>query len=356
VKEALLAYLVCPACQAELDLTVTRRDAQEILEGNLTCRGCGRRYEIVRAVPRMLTGELAADKQKTADAFSWQWQHFVEMHERYEEQFLDWIHPIQPAFFKDKLVLDAGCGIGRHAYFAARYGAKDVVAMDLSGAVETAFRNIGSLPNAHVIQADILAPPFRRAPGQFDFIYSIGVLHHLPDPEAGFRSLVSCLRSGGTIFGWVYGHENNAIVHRLIDPFRRTVTTRMAPPVLRTVAFPLAVVMHGLIKTVYRPLRGTAAMRRLPAHAYLLSLGDFTFRQNYNIVFDHLVAPTAFYLKREEFEAWFTRAGLQGIELSWRNQNSWRGRGQAKSPSPVGGEGPSKSPSPARGGGQGGGS
>jgi SAM-dependent methyltransferase len=279
----------------------------------------------------MLSGDLAADKQKTADAFSWQWQHFTEMHDRYEEQFLDWIHPISPAFFKDKLVLDAGCGIGRHAYFAARYGAKEVIAMDLSGAVETAFRNIGELPNAHVVQADILAPPFRRAPapGQFDFIYSIGVLHHLPDPESGFRSLVACLRSGGTIFSWVYGHENNAIVHRMIDPFRRRVTTRMAPPVLRTIAFPLALVMHGLIKGVYRPLAGTAAIRRLPAHAYLLSLSGFTFRQNYNIVFDHLVAPTAFYIKREEFEAWFRRAGLQGVELSWRNQNSWRGRGNA---------------------------
>ena len=341
MKDSLLAYVVCPACQAELDLTVLSRDAQEIVDGAPPCRGCGRRYAIVRAVPRLLAGHLAADKQKTADAFSWQWQHFTEMHDRYEEQFLDWIHPIPPAFFEKKVVLDAGCGIGRHAYFAARYGAKDVIAMDLSGAVETAFRNIGGLPNAHVIQADILSPPFRRAPteGQFDFIYSIGVLHHLPDPETGFQSLVLCLRSGGTIFGWVYGHENNAVVHRLIDPFRRRVTTRMAPPVLRTIAFPLAVIMQGLIKGVYRPLRGTPAIRRLPAHAYLLSLSGFSFRQNYNIVFDHLVAPTAFYLKREEFEGWFKRAGLQGIELSWRNQNSWRGRGEAKSPAPVVGEG-----------------
>jgi len=348
MKPGLLDYLVCPACQAKLDLTVTRRDAQEIVEGSLVCRGCGQGYPIVRAVPRLLAARLAADKQKTADAFSWQWQHFTEMHDEYEEQFLDWIDPIGPDFFKDKLVLDAGCGIGRHAYFAARYGARDVIAMDLSDAVETAFRNLGALPHAHVIQADILAPPFRRAPGQgqFDFIYSIGVLHHLPDPESGFRSLVGCLRPGGTIFGWVYGHENNALVLRLIDPFRRRITTRLPPPLLRTIAFPLAVIMHGLVKTVYRPLRGTAAVRRLPAYAYLLSVGDFNFRQNYNIVFDHLVAPTAFYVKREEFEAWFQRAGLEAVELSWRNQNSWRGRGRLPTipsrfpiPSPLAGEG-----------------
>ena len=34
-------------------------------------------------------------------------------------------------------ILDAGCGTGRHAYFAASYGAREVVALDLSGAVET---------------------------------------------------------------------------------------------------------------------------------------------------------------------------------------------------------------------------
>jgi SAM-dependent methyltransferase len=353
VKAGLVDYLACPACQAELDLTVSKRDGEEIVDGTLRCRGCGRSYAIVRAIPRLLAERLAADKQKTADAFSWQWQHFTEMHDRYEAQFLDWIDPIEPAFFRNKLVMDAGCGIGRHAYFAARYGARDVIAIDVSAAVETAYRNIGHLPNAHVIQADIYSPPFRRAPGQgpFDFIYSIGVLHHLPDPEAGFRSLVGCLRPGGTIFGWVYGYENNALIHRLIDPFRRRITSRLPPPLLRPIAFPMAAILHGVVKGVYRPLRRTAIVRPLPAHAYLISLADFNFRQNYNIVFDHLVAPTAFYLKREEFEAWFQRAGLEAVELSWRNQNSWRGRGRLPGmaePRPVP-EASSSSPSPVRG-------
>ena len=330
MKPSLLPYLRCPACASELALTTEQSEGAEIMEGQLACVLSGHRFPVRRGVPRLLSDALSREQEKTASAFGWQWQHFTEMHRLYEQQFLDWISPIEPAFFEGKLVLDAGCGIGRHAFFAARYGAKDVVAMDLSAAVETAFRNIGRLPNAHVIQADILAPPFARAAGKgaFDFIYSIGVLHHLPDPEAGFRSLVRCLRPGGTFFGWVYGYENNALVHRVIDPVRRRVTSRLPPPLLRTIAYPMAVVMHALVKGVYRPLQGRAALQRLPAHAYLSSLTDFNFRQNYNIVFDHLVAPTAFYLKREEFEGWFQRAGLEAVELSWRNQNSWRGRGR----------------------------
>jgi len=54
---------------------------------------------------------------------------------------------------------------------------------DLSEAVETAHEVLAGLPNAHVVQGDIHHPPFRlgAAGGEFDFVYSIGVLHHLPD-------------------------------------------------------------------------------------------------------------------------------------------------------------------------------
>jgi hypothetical protein len=45
-------------------------------------------------------------------------------------------------------------------------------------------------------------------------------------------------------------------------------------------------------------------------------------------VFDHLVAPVAFYLSRQEFEAWFQHSGLSNVQISWRNQNSWRGFGR----------------------------
>jgi SAM-dependent methyltransferase len=336
VKPRLINYLVCPDCGSGLTLRVDIQDDDEILEGALTCRECARSYPIRTGVPRLLASDLSSEKQRAADAFGWQWRHFVEMHDQYEAQFLDWIYPIEPSFFKDKVVLDAGCGIGRHAYFAARYGAREVIAVDLSDAVDTAWTTIGRSPTAHVIQADIFNPPFPRtaAGGTFDFVYSIGVLHHLPDPESGFQSLVRLLKPGGTIFGWVYGYENNAVVHHFIDPFRKRVTTRLPPPALRAVAWPLTVIMRGLVLGLYQPLKHRRAARRLPSREYLTSLADFSFRQNYNIVFDHLVAPTAVYLQRQEFEAWFRRASLKNVEISWRNRNSWRGRGEVPEVSP----------------------
>ena len=328
MKERLVEMLACPDCGGGLQLEAGRREGDEIMDARLECAGCGRGFPVVRGVPRLLPLELSHEKEKTASAFGWEWTNYVELHPEYEAQFLDWIWPLEPAFFEGKTVLDAGCGIGRHSYFAARYGAREVIGMDLSAAVDTSFRNFGRMPNAHVVQGDIFNPPFKRpeAGGPFDFVYSIGVLHHLPSPRGGFESLLRFVKPGGTIFGWVYGHENNGVVHYFINPLRKGVTARLPHSVVNAVAWPMTVALQAAVKGVYRPLSGSSAARFLPSQAYLTSLAGFSFRQNHSIVFDHLVAPTAFYIRREDFAAWFTDNGLEDVEITWRNENSWRGR------------------------------
>src|SRR3990172_2722911 len=109
------------------------------------------------------------------------------MVEAFGEGFLTYIHPLGPEFFPGKLVLDAGCGFGRHLYYAAEFGA-EVVGVDFSAAVEAARANTAGCKGIHLVQADIYRLPFREA--SFDFAYSLGVLHHLPDPERGFQALV----------------------------------------------------------------------------------------------------------------------------------------------------------------------
>ena len=341
MKARLLDLLACPVCAGELRLEATECEpgSGEIVSGRLDCESCARNYEIRRGVPRLLPPDLSPVEEKTAAAFGWEWQEFVELHAQYEAQFLDWVHPLQPAYFRDKVILDAGCGIGRHAYHAARYGAREVIGLDLSAAVETAYANTGRMPNVHIVQGSIYSPPFKRsgATGPFDFIYSIGVLHHLPEPEAGFQSLVRFLRPDGAIFAWVYGHENNEVVHRFINPVRKTITSRLPHSAVAAIAWPLSVVLQALVKGVYRPLRTTSVFRTLPSHDYLYSLAAFGFRQNYSIVLDHLIAPVAFYLRREEFQEWFRAAALDEVVISWRNQNSWRGYGRRAQPQPNSG-------------------
>jgi SAM-dependent methyltransferase len=108
-----------------------------------------------------------------------------------------------PADLRGKLILDVGCGMGRFAEVASRWGG-NVIAIDLSYAVDAAYHNIGLRDNVHIFQADIFQLPFREE--RFDIIYSIGVLHHTPDCEKAFRQLPKLLKPGGKIVIWVYGH------------------------------------------------------------------------------------------------------------------------------------------------------
>lgn len=323
-----LSFLVCPVCLGPLRLETGSTEAEHIMSGHLHCDACAKEYPIERGIPRLLPHRLPRDKQATADGFGYSWNTFAHIDEAYEQQFLDWIHPVERDFFRGKLILDAGCGKGRHTLCAQKFGAREVIAMDLSDAVEAAFANTRHLGNVHVVQGDIYQPPFKK---QFDYIYSIGVLHHLPDPKAGFVKLASLLVRDGAISAWIYGAENNRWITAIVDPLRKNVTSRMPRPLLRTLSNALTTgALYPAVKWVYGPVnrRFPAQAQRLFYNDYLHYISKFSRREIESIVLDHLVAPTAFYIPRAEFETWFADAKLHAVVIGWHNRNSWRGFGK----------------------------
>jgi SAM-dependent methyltransferase len=273
--------------------------------------------------------KVEADKAATAENFGWQWQHFVQSDELYADQFLGWIAPVGADFFPGKVVLEGGCGKGRHTQLAANWGAREVIGVDLSDAVETAFTATRQLENAHIVQADIYHLPFARV---FDYAFSIGVLHHLPDPRAGFRSLASKVRAGGNISAWVYGAENNEWITRFIDPLREKFSSRIdRRALLQLSKFPTALV-YLATKLIYGPLNRFESGSRLARHLfyndYLSAISQFGWREQHTIVFDHLVAPTSHYIRREDFEEWWRDIECEDVTIGWHNKNSWRGFGK----------------------------
>lgn len=330
MKESLLQYLSCPSCTGAIEVaSIGKREHDEIIEGQLACGSCAKRWPIERGVPRFASLDaVEEEKAATAASFGWQWQHFTQADEKYEQQFLGWIAPVKPEFFRDKIVLEGGCGKGRHTQLAARWGAREVIGIDLSAAVETAFAATRELPNAHIIQADIYHPPLRTV---FDYAFSVGVLHHLPDPRGGFISLVSKVKPGGAASAWVYGAENNEWITRWVNPLRKRITSRMNPRALLHLAKVPAAALFAATRLIYRPLnrssRGAAIARHLFYNDYLNSISHFGWREQHTIVFDHLIAPTSHYISRAEFEEWWKVIGAREVTITWHNQNSWRGFG-----------------------------
>ncbi len=328
MKESLLPYLACESCGGDLRLeAATRLEGREVIEGTLVCDACGKSYPVIRGVPRFVDAQgISAGKAQTAENFGWQWQHFTQQDERYAGQFLGWIAPVKEDFFAGKMVLEGGCGKGRHTSLAARWGASAVVGIDLSDAVETAFAATRELENAHIIQADIYRLPLKRA---FDYAFSVGVLHHLPDPRGGLLALADKVVPGGHLSAWVYGAENNEWIIKLVNPLRQSFTSRVNRRALLHLSKLPTALLFTATKLIYGPLNrslmGATIARHLFYNDYLRAISNFGWREQHTIVFDHLVAPTAYYITRAEFEEWWVAARTTDMQISWHNSNSWRG-------------------------------
>ncbi|MGA2473743.1 MAG: class I SAM-dependent methyltransferase [Acidimicrobiales bacterium] len=127
------------------------------------------------------------------------------------------------------LVLDLGCGFGRHAFEAARRGAS-VVALDAGPdevaqvrATLGAMIEAGELAAGHpatAVQGDALALPF--ADGTFDRVIASEVLEHIPDDTAAMRELARVLRPGGAMAVTVPRCVPEAVNWALSDEYHDT--------------------------------------------------------------------------------------------------------------------------------------
>lgn len=336
MKRSLVSLLACPTCHGSLELDVERLDGTDVGAGTLACSGCRATYPVTRGIPRFLPRELTQAKKATADAFGYEWTHHSKLGGGDREEFLDWVKPLTPSSFEQRVVLDAGCGKGRHLVLAAQFGAREVVGVDLSDAAEAAYKNTRQFPNIHLVQADIFNLPFVNP---FDLVYSIGVLHHLPDPKGGFLTLTRHLKPGGRLSVWVYGKEGNLWIERFVDPVRIHLTSRLPKFVTRCFSLVMALPLYAALKLVYRPIQGRPRLvwlkKHLPYAEYLCAISGYSFAENFWNVFDHLIAPTASYHRREEVEDWFVAAKMERVEIAQRNNNSWRGTGLLPEKPPV---------------------
>ena len=322
MKESLLQYLACPRCGADISLEIGERDGSEIVSGALRCAGCRSSFPIRSGVPRFADIENDEQQRETAENFGAQWLVFDQVQSHHEKQFLDWIAPVTRDFVRDKVVLEGGCGKGRHTRLIGTWGARDVIGIDLSVAVDAAHRNTRDLPNVHIVQADIYRLPLKK---RFDYAFSVGVLHHLPDPRGGFDSLIRRVKPGGAISAWVYGRENNDWIVKVINPLRVRITSKLPPRTLYFLSYIPTVMLYLTLKSIYAPLKNTGLKKYLFYGDYLSYISRFPFVEIHNIVHDHLTAPVAFYIGREDFVRWFDENDIERPEIYWHNQNSWRG-------------------------------
>ena len=323
MRREALNYLACPNCRGSLQLRPeeTREDGEHVLTGKLACTGCRAEFAIRNGVPLLLPTKLEHLKLQTASRFAEEWTRWSDLRGYYAQEFFDWIAPVTGEDFRGKTVFEGGCGKGRHTAIVASQGAKAVVSLDLGESAFVAFAHTRDMPNAHVVIGDLLQPPVKQV---FDMAFSVGVLHHLPNPAAGFASLASTVRNGGRVFFWVYGYEGNEWITRYVNPIRHAVTSKLPAGLLRVLCLLPAFFLWTVIKLFYRPRADGKGPKHLPYGDYFAAMHHYPFDEIHANVFDQLVTPVAHYLKEDEVRPWLA-SGFRDETLRSHRGYSWTG-------------------------------
>jgi SAM-dependent methyltransferase len=295
IADEILSVLRCPLCSGHLEDRGT----------GLICLACSRTYPLKNGVMRFV------DQQHYAGSFGFQWQVHARTQldnkesDRSERDFRRRTG-FRPEDLAGKLVLDVGCGMGRFAEVATRWGAH-VVGIDLSLAAEVAGRNLAGR-DAIIFQADVFQLPF--APDSFDLIYSIGVLHHTPDCESAFKMLPGLLKPGGCIAIWLYSGYN--AWYKMSDVYRK-VTRRMPARMLHALCYGV-VPLYGVHQVLRRiPLVGR------PASGALAYMAPMAFHPNPKWrILDTFDWYSAWYQSKHTYEEvfrWFESCGLEELKV-----------------------------------------
>ncbi len=269
--------LRCPHCRGALDPTSD--------PPGFRCPSCARDYPEEGGIPRFAGESYVA-------SFGRQWNRYDVARDAEDEAVFLVKTGVEPRELAGLLVLDAGCGGGRYARVAGRHGAK-VVGVDLSSAVEKAAALCADLPGVAIVQADLTRLPL--AEGVFDLAFSIGVLHHGPDPRGAFAEVARRVKPGGRLAVWLY--RRNTAPQEWLNSALRAVTTRMPARVLE----PLCVGMGtlGSLPLLNKTLNKVANFSNHP---------DWTLRVCDN--FDWYAPRYQSHHTLEELKRWFAEEGF----------------------------------------------
>ena len=236
IPKPIVERLVCPECSRPVEersggqgIGCPEGHVQPIRDGYLDC---------------FAWSSFGGSTDRTLESFGFEWNNFDDVREE-DAGFADvYFRDVDLAGLAGKVGLDAGCGKGRYTRFLAPHLAA-LAALDGSSAVRAAARNLADFDNVVVVKSDLRTAPF--AAERFDFIASLGVLHHLDDPRAGFERLVRHLAPGGRVLLYLYSRPPQAGLRATAlaaAAALRRLTTRMPHRVLRVLTTPIAATLY----------------------------------------------------------------------------------------------------------------
>lgn len=140
-------------------------------------------------------------------------EYFTETLKHRNEHEIPWLFSIIPfTTFRERDILELGCGAGYDAYEFCRNGAR-YTGIDITPEnIERTIKHLGYYGYSPQVQEGD-AEHLSFADRSFDVVYSNGVLHHTPDIQASFNEAYRVLKPGGSF--WVILYHRSSIFYWL---------------------------------------------------------------------------------------------------------------------------------------------
>jgi len=285
---------------------------------------------IIEYHKKQISSFLSADSEEnldleTVESFGSEWQKFdsfsLEQIEKAGDEYFDVVP--KEILNEDTYVLDVGCGTGRWTkYIAPKVGF--VEAIDPSEAVFSAVQLLEEEQNIRVTHAQVSNIPF--ADETFDLVFSLGVLHHIPDTYQGVVDCVKKVKKGGHFLVYLYYNlDGRNPIYKLIyktSNLFRLVISKLSPT-------PKKIICDILAILIYFPLvsLGTIVKNFFPNKSWYKKIPlAYYVGKSINIIrndsLDRFGTPLEQRFSRQEIQGMLEKAGLTNIKFS-NSQPYW---------------------------------
>jgi len=279
-------------------------------------------YRILKSKNRDIY-EFSLDNEnidpKTVDSFGEEWQSFHDFDEgeirKLGDEYFDIVTP--EMINENTRLLEVGCGSGRFLkYLSTKAGF--LVGVDPSQAIFVADKLLGKNGKIVLAKASANALPFENE--SFDFVCSIGVLHHIPDTSKALQACVDKVKRGGYFYTYLYYNlDNRGFLFRSVfalSNILRLIICKLPPRLKKLVCDALAAFVYMPFILINRFLKSIGVSARTRRNIPLFGYENRSFYVIRNDSLDRFGTPLEQRFTKGQIEDMMVKAGLTEIIFS----------------------------------------
>jgi len=255
----------------------------------------------------------------TGRRYSFLWSRYTNILPPKEYHFNSMQEVIPEKIVRGSIGLDLGCGCGWDIFVMAKENPSvRIIGIDISDGVYNALKLCREFNNVNILKASTTDLPLKRE--FYDFVYSFGVLHHVPDYKRGLLEVNRVLKKDSPCFLYLYEkHTHNPVKYigiKIVSLVRK-ITVKISPRILYVLSYmasPIFIILFSYPANFFKRFKSLRWLyEKMP-----FNFGNGLFSLSGDI-YDRFGAPVEYRFSKEDifnifFECSFYRVNITKLK------------------------------------------